>query len=179
METDRSVLISKLSYISHIIPYYGYIHESAELLGLLSKTTKKIWETNVKAITLVVMNNKQSRMILRFQSNFTMKNVKFLMENFRYLYFWLQIIWETRPSIKALESLIEKAIDAPSFLFNKVEVKVKDKWISLWNKVSQVYLDKRLDIYALDTLSYGVQNFSNVQYYKSKIIYSDDYKRTK
>ena len=43
---SRKILATKISYISNIMTYYGYVHEWAELYRQLCKDSRTEWDKN-------------------------------------------------------------------------------------------------------------------------------------
>ena len=57
----RKKLVTKISYTSNIMVYYGYVHEWAELYRQLCKESRTEWDRNLNIIVKVIMNNKNSK----------------------------------------------------------------------------------------------------------------------
>ena len=82
----RRILATKISYISQIMVYFGYIHEWAELYRQLWRDSREEWNSKSQAIFKVIMRNKNSRFRMLIMKPFTNKNADFLLRNGIYNY---------------------------------------------------------------------------------------------
>ena len=55
--------IFKLSLLSSILPYFGYLHEWRKLLTMINRETESIWEENTDIISYIWKDFKQERYI--------------------------------------------------------------------------------------------------------------------
>ena len=58
--------IFKLSMLSKILPYFGYLHEWRKLLTMINSETEAIWEENTDVISYIGKDFKQERFISFF-----------------------------------------------------------------------------------------------------------------
>jgi hypothetical protein len=103
MEDTRSykALISRLCYISFIVKYYGYFHESAELFRQLNKASRKEWDDNLKSIVEVILSNEECKLTLAVTKHFNSKIAKILLRNQMHNYFFLDVAFGTAASYNA------------------------------------------------------------------------------
>ena len=92
LQRSRKILATKISYISQIMIYFGYIHEWAELYRQLCRDSREEWNSKSNAIFKVIMKNKDSRFKMFIKKPFTMKNADFLLKSGVYNYFSLGIL---------------------------------------------------------------------------------------
>ena len=137
----------------------------------------KIWEENNKAIALVVFKYKWSRMRLCFWRPFTMTNAWFLIENRRYLYYTLEITWNTNPNFEALKYLLKNSDGAPSYMFHKIEITYTQASLKTWMEAISQYYEKNFDPKALN-VSFSNEIFSKYltrcPLYMQHVDYSSD-----
>ena len=125
METlsiSRKLLATKISYISHIMIYFGYIHECAELYRQLWKDSREEWNSNSNAIFKIIMKNKDSRLKMLFKHSFTKKNAKFLLNNGIYNYFSIGILIDDINSWTSVIYFIENLDDFAPFLWIQIKL---------------------------------------------------------
>ena len=58
--------IFKLSLLSSILPYYGYLHEWRKLLTMINRETEAIWEENTDIMSYIGKDFKQEKFIRVF-----------------------------------------------------------------------------------------------------------------
>ena len=92
LQRSRKILATKISYISQIMIYFGYIHEWAELYRQLCRDSREEWNSKSYAIFKVIMKNKDSRYKMLIKKSFTKKNADFLLKSGVYNYFSLGVL---------------------------------------------------------------------------------------
>jgi hypothetical protein len=114
---DLKVLVTKISYISHLMKYYGYLHESAELFLQLNRASRMEWESNLKGIVQVIMSHPQSKMIMEIQGPFTPRIAEFVLKTKAYLFYRLAVSIDKTGQINALIKLVDQIELIPADLF--------------------------------------------------------------
>ena len=114
---SRKILATKISYISQIMVYFGYIHEWAELYRQLWRDSREEWNSKSGAIFKVIMKNKDSRFKMLIKKSFTNKNASFLLKNNVYNYFSIGVLADNLKSYQAVECFLENLEEYASFLF--------------------------------------------------------------
>ena len=114
---SRKILATKISYISQIMVYFGYIHEWAELYRQLWRDSREEWNSKSGAIFKVIMKNKDSRFKMLIKKSFTNKNSNFLLKNNVYNYFSIGVLADNLKSYQAVECFLENLEEYASFLF--------------------------------------------------------------
>ena len=120
---SRKILATKISYISNIMVYYGYVHECAELYLQLCKDSRSEFNKNSHTITNIIMKHKNSRWKMEFKSEFSSKQAKFLLANYTYSYFRLNLWLHNSTSYTNLVNFISNLKHYSTDLFNKVSIK--------------------------------------------------------
>ena len=116
LQRSRKILATKISYISQIMVYFGYIHEWAELYRQLWKDSREEWNSKSGAIFKVIMKNKDSRFKMLIKKPFSKKNAKFLLNNGIYNYFSIGVIAENYKSYEAIVFFLENLEEHAAFL---------------------------------------------------------------
>jgi hypothetical protein len=114
---DLKILVTKISYISHLMKYYGYLHESAELFLQLNRASRMEWESNLKGIVQVIMSHPQSKMIMEIQGLFTPRIAEFILKTKAYLFYRLAVSIDKTGQINALIKLVDQIELIPADLF--------------------------------------------------------------
>ena len=149
LSRPRKILATKISYISQIMVYFGYIHEWAELYRQLWKDSREEWNSKSGAIFKVIMKNKDSRFKMLIKKPFTKKNAEFLLKNTIYNYFSLGILIDQERSYKAAINFLECLEEYPTFLFYDVKLTIRKETYDYANRFTKLYLDKGFDMEAL------------------------------
>ena len=121
---SRKILATKISYISQIMVYFGYIHEWAELYRQLWRDSREEWNSKSSAIFKVIMKNKDSRFKMLIKKPFTNKNANFLLKNSVYNYFSIGVLADNLKSYQAIEYFLENLEEYASFLFGIVNINI-------------------------------------------------------
>ena len=155
---SRRILATKISYISQIMVYFGYIHEWAELYRQLWKDSREEWNSKSGAIFKVIMKNKGSRFRMLFKKSFNLDNAKFLLANGIYNYFSIGVLIEGLKSFEALIFFIENLDEYASFLFYETIISIDLKSYDVANKVLKLYMEKGFD---MSVISVNFKNKTN------------------
>ena len=107
MEQNRSRIVTKIAYISHVMVYYGFAHEWAELYRQLWKESREEWDKNRNVIAKVIMNNKRMRCKMEFKSGFSKHHSEFLLKDWTYYYYSLGILIDNNSNLIAMIYFIE------------------------------------------------------------------------
>ena len=119
---SRKILATKISYISNIMIYYGYVHECAELYRQLCKDSRSEWDKNSHIIVKVIMKHKNSRWNMEFKTDFSSKQAKFLNANNTYNYYRLGICLHNNISYTTLIKFISSLEHYSPDLFYSVSI---------------------------------------------------------
>ncbi|CAI2360529.1 unnamed protein product [Moneuplotes crassus] len=103
-------LVTKINYVSHIIKYYGYAQECAELFKLLCKDSQKEWNDNQKAIVNVIMHNEECKMTMDLKEIRNEKVFEYLLKGDKFNYYSIMATVCRRSRYKSLTKFIENAI---------------------------------------------------------------------
>ena len=122
IDSSRKILSTKMSYISNIMIYYGYVHEWAELYRQLWRDSRKEWDKNANIIVKVILKNKNFRCKMEFKKDFSNKQSKYLLQNNTYNYYWIGVSLWSFQSIKSFTSFIESIDQYSSDLFYSVSI---------------------------------------------------------
>ena len=87
LKPKMGILVSRISYISNVMVYYGYLHECAGLFRQLCKESREQWDQNLEAITSIIMKYEQCKMVIDLGESFTYEAMEFLLNANNYLYF--------------------------------------------------------------------------------------------
>jgi len=107
-------LLTKISLFSNIIPYYGYIHECAELFSQLSKECRDQWESNIGPILKVIMKHNQCKMIMKINkvnrklTNYLLKGSKQGKVQGIYNYFSIKVNIESSSAYGVMIKLLKE-----------------------------------------------------------------------
>ena len=113
-------LVIQYSFMCWIMPYYGYLHECAELYSKLWKHSRYQFQLKSYGIITDAMKHKKSKWKLEFNQVFTSKQANFLYKrNFGKL-FSLGICLESSISIKASMNWISNSWPAQSCFYSVV-----------------------------------------------------------
>ncbi|CAI2380770.1 unnamed protein product [Moneuplotes crassus] len=146
METNTGSIIRiphKISLLSVLIPYYGYVHECAELFLQLDKTSREVWIKNLEPILRVIMNYEECTLVKDLHQTLTMSHVNKLLTS-KY-YFSLKLNLGTIPSFKAAIALIDQMDICLKDQFELVTIKVTPRSLKLCNKFLEIYMKKGFD----------------------------------
>ncbi|CAI2378338.1 unnamed protein product [Moneuplotes crassus] len=110
MEPSRpkSLILTKISYISHIVKYYGYIHECAKLFRSLCKASKQEWDKNQRAIVNIIMKNEESRAIMDFGGQINKLVLNHLLKGDEFIYYKISVILKTRYDFRHMAKFISR-----------------------------------------------------------------------
>jgi len=129
---NRSRLLKRISYISLIMKYYGYIHEWAELFKQLCKDSKQEWDKNQRAIVEVIMKHQGSRMNLDVHDTSSHKVFEYLLTNNKFNYYSISLTLERGESFKIAMKFLDEVIRRNKSLnikntkiFNSVKIECK------------------------------------------------------
>ncbi|CAI2386945.1 unnamed protein product [Moneuplotes crassus] len=83
----RKALVTKLAYMSFIIKYYGYLHETAQMFRTLCKASKRVWDNSQKAILNTIVVAEKLRASLHLEYKISRCDVDYLLrgDKFNYL----------------------------------------------------------------------------------------------
>ena len=120
--SSRMILATKISYISNIMVYYGYVHEWAELYKQLWKDSKNEWDKNFHIIVKIIKKHKNSRWIIKPNKNFTNDQAMFLHANNAHHYFRLGVCLGDSWSYTNIIKFISNLADCSKDLFFSVSI---------------------------------------------------------
>ncbi|CAI2378311.1 unnamed protein product [Moneuplotes crassus] len=135
----------RISLLSVIIPYYGYVNECAELFLQLDKKSRSVWEANLKPILDVILNYKQCTLVKDIQKSFTLKVGQKLLaaETYwhpYYLYFSLKVYLQTCGDFKAMMWFMDEMKLRLKHQFYKIHIKFAPRDIQICNEFLRKYL---------------------------------------
>jgi hypothetical protein len=134
-EMDKMSKISKLvwhiNYFSHILPYLGYIHQSAEIFQNICIKSRKEWEENLVAIIEVILWNPKFKRQIEFKNEFDQDAAKYLLVNHNYCYFTVKAFCKQESSYESLIYLLENMQIKPFNLFYELKLDSKIETFSL------------------------------------------------
>ena len=147
---SREFLATKISYISNIMVYYGYVHEWAELYWKLSKTSKNVWNQNENIIINVIMKHKNSKCKMKFKNEFWIKQAQILLKNKVYNYYKIEVCAYSLKSIKCFTKFITNLESHALDLFDKILISYLSANNACIQKLLEVYFDKNFDSKAIE-----------------------------
>ena len=122
--TPHSKMISRINLMSHLVVYYGYLHECAELFRQLWKTSRKEWDNNHKALTEVIMKHEQCKMVIDFGDKFTSNSLRFLLTDHNYCYYKIKAKINDLTSFRLALKLVQSVDTYSPKLFDLLDLRV-------------------------------------------------------
>ena len=66
-------LILNINLSWHIMPYFGYMNDWAELYKRLWRRTKDFWDSNIEIISWTILKEENDKLFLHILDNFWLK----------------------------------------------------------------------------------------------------------
>ena len=150
IESSRKILVTKISYISNIMVYYGFIHEWAELYRQLCKDSREEWDKNVNIIVKVIMKHKNSRCKMEFKNEFSNKQAKYLLKDNTYNYYRIGICLYNTQSLKSFTKFIKNLNQYSTDLFYSVSINYIAANHSYIQSMFEIYFMKKFEGEAIE-----------------------------
>ncbi|CAI2359853.1 unnamed protein product [Moneuplotes crassus] len=136
----------KLSLMSLIVPYFGYVNECAELMLQLDSKTRAVWLGNLKAILEVIMDYRQCTLVKEIHKTFTQTISKKLQQGKNYLYFALKVKLGSEESFKAMIKLMDQMEEVMlKYQFEEVLITMEECAQQIGHCFLQKYVEKGFD----------------------------------
>ncbi|CAI2359303.1 unnamed protein product [Moneuplotes crassus] len=148
METivkKKITITHKLSLLSILVPYYGYISECAELLLQLDKKSREIWLGSLKPILGVIMDFKKSTLIKEIKGVFTKSNANRLLAFNNHLYFSLSLNLKSVQSFRAIMYFIDQMAIYHKDQFYDISIELNERSLNSCQRFMEAYLRKGFD----------------------------------
>ncbi|CAI2360119.1 unnamed protein product [Moneuplotes crassus] len=100
-------ILTNINYISHIIKYYGYLQECANLFRRLCKKSQSEWDQNQKAIINVIMNTPEARMVINLGHEINPHVLEFLINGDKFNYYAIECSLAEKKTFKIFISFLE------------------------------------------------------------------------
>lgn len=147
----RSKLVTAISYMSHIMVYYGYMHEWAELFRQLSKKTRQTFDENVSlmfnhAHFKDIVDHKNFRLRMDITLNISKRLIEHLQKTKNYMYYWLNMNIGGNDNIAIATQFIKQLKDYPKSLFDWVNIVVTENNYKEVNEFLDAYIEKGFNI---------------------------------
>ena len=139
------VLLTKISYMSNIMVYYGFMHEWAELFKQLWKKSRNEFDTKTSGIVNVIMKNSNFKCKLEFKYAFSKYILKFLLTNGTAKLYRLGIFIESNLSIKSALKFIKNNPWPTSDQFYSVTIRYHSEFHNQYHKFLDEYTNSNLN----------------------------------
>ena len=159
------VLLTKISYMSNIMVYYGFMHEWAELFKQLWKKSRNEFDTKTSGIVNVIMKNSNFKCKLEFKSAFSKYILKFLLTHGTSKLYRLGIFIESNQSIESTLEFIKNNPWPTSDQFYSVIIRYHPEFHKQYQKFLDEYISQGYDLSAV--------SFSNPNAIRKRICYID------
>ncbi|CAI2360880.1 unnamed protein product [Moneuplotes crassus] len=131
MKSSKKIL-TNINYISHIIKYYGYLQECANLFRRLCKKSQSEWDQNQKAIINVIMKTPEARTVINIGHIVYPRVLDFLIKGDKFNYYAIECTLYNKPHYKNITKFLnvvyernkELGISNPK-LFSKIKISYK------------------------------------------------------
>ncbi|CAI2358932.1 unnamed protein product [Moneuplotes crassus] len=132
------------------MPYYGYIHECAELMLQLDKKSREIWLGNLQAIMVIIFDHSKATMVKKINDELSLTRLRMLKINSNYLYFRLCVRLGSETSFRTMISFIEMMGEVClEDQFEIIFIAMEPRTIEICQVFLNKYLEKGLNKKAL------------------------------
>ena len=147
ISTKKLPPIFKLSLLSKILPYFGYLHDWKMILESINKKTNDIWEENKEVLKYWGRDLKLSLHLeessIKFSENIMLKAELFKFQTKRFFEFHLY----TKKTIGLIKELkIDSLILQLCSQLNEDNAIVFQKWGDVFDEMNEIFLQTRKEI---------------------------------
>ena len=169
-------LLNNLNYIHHILPYYGWLDQGANLMIHLCKTTKLTFEENIVSLVTFSFSKDSQRRSLKVNDQFNEKTSEFIQKTNAGLYFILTIsAWYT-PSMTLLKSFLEQWSNLGLWRFKQIDFYVNNTNYEIYNEIILHLKSNKISLECIKvgTNSTNFQEGQTLEYSNYPLVYSNE-----